>query len=145
MTYLDVSARRPLPAASCRAAEAMLLAQATGTVPKPAWFAMADSGEERRRRRCSPSIPATLAFTKNASEGLNAVGAALAAAAGRPHRHQSRHRASEQRLPWLWQAETAGAELVSAKPAQGRGHRGRHHRDARTAALGWWRSPRSTS
>lgn len=120
MTYLDVSARGPLPAASRRAAEALLLAQATGTVSKPAWFAMADRVKAKAAALLSVD-PGDLAFTKNASEGLNAVGAALRLQKGDRIVISPDIEHPNNVFPWLWQAETAGAELVAAKPAQGEG------------------------
>jgi cysteine desulfurase/selenocysteine lyase len=117
-TYLDVSARGPLPAASRRAAESMLMAQATGAVPKAEWFAMADRVKAKAAELLSVS-PADLAFTKNASEGLNLVGAALRLQKGNRILLAPAIEHPNNIFPWLWQAETAGAELASVAPGRG--------------------------
>src|SRR5262245_53011482 len=75
-TYLDVAARSPLPAAARQAAERLLMEQASGTVSKAAWFAIADRVKAKAAALFEVS-PDDLAFTKNASEGLNLVASAL--------------------------------------------------------------------
>ncbi|WP_431282280.1 aminotransferase class V-fold PLP-dependent enzyme [Humitalea sp. 24SJ18S-53] len=117
-TYLDVSARGPLPLAARRAAEAMLLSQATGAIAKADWFDMA----ERVRRKAAAMLsvaPQDIAFTKNASDGLNMVGAALRLKAGDRIVVAPAFEHPNNVLPWLWQAETNGAELVQIAPSQG--------------------------
>lgn len=117
-TYLDVSARGPLPAAARRAAEAMLMAQATGAISKVAWFALADRVKAKAAALLSVS-PDDLAFTKNASEGLNLVGAALQLQKGDRIIIAPAVEHPNNIFPWLWQAEIAGADLISIAPDQG--------------------------
>jgi cysteine desulfurase/selenocysteine lyase len=110
-TYLDVSSRGPLPVAARRAAEAMLMAQATGAVSKSAWFGLADRVKAKAAALLSVS-PDDLAFTKNASEGLNLVGAALDLRAGDRIILAPALEHPNNIFPWLWHAEKSGAELV---------------------------------
>jgi cysteine desulfurase/selenocysteine lyase len=116
--YLDVSARGPLPLAARRAAEAMLMQQARGAVSKPAWFALA----ERTRAKAAALLsvaPEDLAFTKNASEGLNLVAAALRLGAGDRIVVAPALEHPNNVFPWLWQQEVAGADYVQVAAASG--------------------------
>ena len=117
-TYLDVSARGPLPAAARRAAEAMLMDQATGSVVKSAWFATAERVRAKVAARLSVS-PNDIAFTKNASEGLNLVGTAMRLQRGDRIVVAPSIEHPNNIFPWLWQAETAGAEVVSIRSQDG--------------------------
>jgi selenocysteine lyase/cysteine desulfurase len=117
--YLDVAARGPLPAAARQAAEAMLMAQASGQVPKAEWFAMTERVREKAARLLHVS-PADLAFTKNASEGLNIVASALRLGRGDRILCAPGVEHPNNIFPWLWQEENGGAELVRiALPADG--------------------------
>ncbi len=116
--YLDVAARGPLPFAARRAAEAMLLGQAQGHVPKVEWFAMT----ERVRAKAATLLgvaTADLAFTKNASEGLNLVAAALRLGAGDRILVAPAYEHPNNVFPWLWQAELSGAACQHVTPEPG--------------------------
>ena len=116
--YLDVSARGPLPLASRRAAEAMLMQQASGAVSKQAWFALA----ERTRAKAAALLsvaPEDLAFTKNASEGLNLVATALRLGAGDRIVVAPALEHPNNVFPWLWQQEVAGADYVQVAAPPG--------------------------
>jgi cysteine desulfurase/selenocysteine lyase len=116
--YLDVAARGPLPAAARRAAEALLMEQASGTVSKAVWFAIADRVKAKAAALLAVA-PEDLAFTKNASEGLNLVAAALRLQAGDRIILAPAFEHPNNIFPWLWQSETAGAELVRVAPEPG--------------------------
>ncbi|MGG5809632.1 aminotransferase class V-fold PLP-dependent enzyme [Falsiroseomonas sp. CW058] len=116
--YLDVAARGPLPFAARRAAEAMLLGQASGAVPKLEWFAMAERTRAKAARLLGVA-PGDLAFTKNASEGLNIVAASLRLGRGDRIVIAPSVEHPNNVFPWLWQAEQAGAELHRVTPAPG--------------------------
>jgi len=116
--YLDVAARGPLPAAARLAAERLLMEQASGTVSKAAWFAIAD----RVRSKAAALLdvaPEDLAFTKNASEGLNLVASALRLQQGDRIILAPAFEHPNNVFPWIWQSETAGAELVRITAAPG--------------------------
>ncbi len=113
--YLDVAARGPLPAAARLAAQKLLLEQASGSVSKPAWFAIADRVKAKAARLLDVA-PEDLAFTKNASEGLNLVAAALRLREGDRVILAPAFEHPNNIFPWLWQSETAGAELVRIAP-----------------------------
>jgi selenocysteine lyase/cysteine desulfurase len=117
--YLDVAARGPLPAAARLAAERLLMEQASGTVSKAAWFAIADRVKAKAAALLGVA-PEDLAFTKNASEGLNLVASALRLAAGDRIIIAPAFEHPNNIFPWLWQSETAGAELIRVAPEAGR-------------------------
>jgi cysteine desulfurase/selenocysteine lyase len=117
-TYLDVAARGPLPFAARKAAEALLLGQARGEVPKLEWFAMAERAKAKAARLLG-CTPGDLAFTKNASEGLNIVAAALRFQKGERILVSPGFEHPNNIFPWLWQEANAGAELHRVTPAQG--------------------------
>jgi cysteine desulfurase/selenocysteine lyase len=116
--YLDVAARGPLPLPARRAAEAMLMAQATGAVDKAAWFAMAERARAKAAALLSVAS-ADLAFTKNASEGLNIVAAALPLEPGDGILLAPGVEHPNNVFPWLWQAETRGAAVRQVVPTAG--------------------------
>jgi len=118
--YLDVAARGPLPAAARRAAEALLMEQASGTVSKAVWFAIADRVKAKAASLFAVS-PEDLAFTKNASEGLNLVASALRLQRGERIIVAPAFEHPNNIFPWLWQSETAGAALVRVAPGPGEG------------------------
>ncbi len=116
--YLDVAARGPLPACAERAAGTILRAQAEGAVPKAEWLALVETA----RARAAALIGARaeeVAFTKNASDGLNIVGAGLRL--GRGDRIVVAPAAEHPNnvFPWLWQAQEREAEVVSVAPSPG--------------------------
>lgn len=116
--YLDVAARGPLPFAARRAAETLLLGQARGEVPKSEWFAMT----ERVRAKAASLLgvtPGDIAFTKNASEGLNLVAAALRLGPGDRILVAPAFEHPNNIFPWLWQAESAGANCHRVVPGPG--------------------------
>jgi selenocysteine lyase/cysteine desulfurase len=109
--YLDVSARGPLPLAARRAAEALLLQRAEGSVRKDDWLALA----ERTRAKAAQLLrvaPEDVAFTKNTSEGLNLVGAALHPGKGERIIVAPTVEHPNNVFPWLWHARQSGAEVV---------------------------------
>ena len=116
--YLDVAARGPLPASAERAATDVLRVQAQGMVRKDTWLNLVDAVRAQAAALIG-ARPEEVAFTKNASEGLNIVGAGL--------RLKSRDRiivapAAEHPnnvFPWLWQAKESGAEVISVVAAAG--------------------------
>ncbi len=116
--YLDVAARGPLPAAARRAAEALLMEQASGTVSKAAWFAIAERVKAKAAALLAVA-PGDLAFTKNASEGLNLVASALRLQQGDRIILAPAFEHPNNIFPWLWQSETAGAELIRVSSASG--------------------------
>jgi cysteine desulfurase / selenocysteine lyase len=116
--YLDVAARGPLPRSARHAAEAILTAQTRGQVPKAEWLQLV----ETTRARAAALIgvhPSEVAFTKNASEGLNIVGAGLGLARGDRVMIAPAAEHPNNILPWLWQAREHGAEVVSVAPRPG--------------------------
>src|SRR5262249_41727135 len=62
--------------------------------------------------------PDEIAFTKNTSEGLNIVGAALGFAPGDEILIASAHEHPNNILPWMWFAKKNGAKLIDLKPGQ---------------------------
>ncbi|WP_170984742.1 aminotransferase class V-fold PLP-dependent enzyme [Roseomonas sp. AR75] len=113
--YLDVSARGPLPLAARRAAEALLLQRAEGSVRKDDWLALAD----RTRAKAAQLLrvaPEDVAFVKNTSEGLNLVGAALRLGKGDRMVVAPSYEHPNNVFPWLWHARQAGAEVVQIGP-----------------------------
>lgn len=117
--YLDVSSRGPLPITARRAAERLLMEQASGTVSKAAWFALADRAKAKAAALLSVGTE-DLAFTKNTSEGLNIVAAALRLKPGEKIVIAPAFEHPNNVFPWLWQAEIAGAEVRRvAPPADG--------------------------
>jgi cysteine desulfurase / selenocysteine lyase len=114
--YLDVAARGPLPASAERAATDVLRAQTQGTVHKDDWFDLVDTVRAGSAALIG-ARPDEIAFTKNASDGLNIVGAGLRL--GRGDRIVVAPAAEHPNnvFPWLWQAQENGAEVVSVTPA----------------------------
>jgi cysteine desulfurase/selenocysteine lyase len=117
-SYLDVAARAPLPASAERAAAAMLAAQASGTISKNDWLALVERARGQAAARLGAQ-PEEIAFTKNASEGLNLVATALRLGPGDRMVTMSAIEHPNNILPWMWQAQEAGAELVNLEPRQG--------------------------
>jgi cysteine desulfurase/selenocysteine lyase len=114
-SYLDVAARGPLPLSALRAAESILRAQSQGSVPKEEWLNLAETVRAKSARLIG-ARPDEIALTKNTSEGLNIVAAGLQFKAGDrivvapPAEHPNNV------LPWLWQAQRRGAEVVLVTP-----------------------------
>jgi cysteine desulfurase / selenocysteine lyase len=115
-SYLDVAARGPLPLSALRAAESILRAQSQGSVPKEEWLNLAETVRAKSARLIGARSD-EIALTKNTSEGLNIVAAGLQLKAGDrivvapPAEHPNNV------LPWLWQAQRRGAEVVLVTPA----------------------------
>jgi selenocysteine lyase/cysteine desulfurase len=116
--YLDVAARGPLPASAEKAAADILRAQATGAVPKGEWLALVDNVRAQAATLIG-ARPEELAFTKNASEGLNIVGAGLRLGRGDQIVVAPAAEHPNNVFPWLWQAQENGAEVVSVVAAPG--------------------------
>jgi cysteine desulfurase/selenocysteine lyase len=113
--YLDVAARGPLPASAEAAAAGILRAQATGAVPKHEWLALADSVRIQSAALIGAQ-PEEIAFSKNASEGINIVGAGLRFGRGDQIVVAPAAEHPNNVFPWLWQAQENGAEVVSVVP-----------------------------
>jgi cysteine desulfurase / selenocysteine lyase len=116
--YLDVAARAPLPLRAKIAAGAAIEAQATGTIIKEDWFALV----ERVRLKVAKRVGATpdeIAFTKNVSEGLNLVAAALRLQPGDRIVTASAVEHPNNIFPWIWSAQSTGAELTDIAVANG--------------------------
>jgi cysteine desulfurase / selenocysteine lyase len=114
--YLDVAARGPLPASAEQAAARLLRAQATGAVPKTEWLALVDIVRAQAAALIG-ARPEDVAFTKNASEGLNIVGGGLGLGRGDQIVVAPAAEHPNNVFPWLWQAQENGAEVVSVVPA----------------------------
>jgi selenocysteine lyase/cysteine desulfurase len=113
--YLDVAARGPLPASAAAAVQDVLHAQLTGKVPKADWLNMVNTARAAAAALLGAS-PEDLAFTKNVSEGLNIVAAALRLRRGDRIVVAPATEHPNNILPWLWQAQEHGAELVTISP-----------------------------
>ena len=116
--YLDVAARGPLPASAHRAASDVLRAQMAGRVPKDAWLAMAGTV----RQQAAALIGARtdeVAFTKNASDGINIVAAGLRLGPGDQIVVAPAAEHPNNVFPWLWQAQERGLEVIEADPGAG--------------------------
>jgi cysteine desulfurase/selenocysteine lyase len=113
--YLDVAARGPLPASAEQAAAGILRAQMTGVVPKAEWLALVDTVRAQAASLIG-ARPNEVAFTKNASEGLNIVGAGLRLGRGDQIVVAPAAEHPNNVFPWLWQAQENGAEVVSVVP-----------------------------
>jgi cysteine desulfurase/selenocysteine lyase len=113
--YLDVAARGPLPLSGFRAAEAILRAQLVGSVPKDEWLNLANTVRTKAARLIG-ARPDEIALTKNTSEGLNIVAAGLPFKAGDRIVVAPSAEHPNNVLPWLWQAQTRGAEVVMVTP-----------------------------
>ena len=116
--YLDVAARAPLPLSAQQAAFGILQAQAEGAVPKMEWLQLVD----RVRVKAAALIgaqPHEIAFTKNASEGLNIAGAGLRLGPGDRIVVAPSAEHPNNVFPWLWQAREQGAVVVSVIPEPG--------------------------
>jgi cysteine desulfurase/selenocysteine lyase len=116
--YLDVAARGPLPASAEQAAARILRAQATGAVPKAEWLALVDTVRGQAAALIG-ARPEEVAFTKNASEGLNIIGAGLRLGRGDQIVVAPAAEHPNNVFPWLWQAQENGAEVVSVVAASG--------------------------
>jgi cysteine desulfurase/selenocysteine lyase len=114
--YLDVAARGPLPASAEHAAAYILRAQATGAVPKAKWLALVDTVRVQAAALIG-ARPEEVAFTKNASEGLNIVGAGLRLGRGDQIVVAPVAEHPNNVFPWLWQAQENGSEVLSVVPA----------------------------
>lgn len=109
--YLDVAARAPLPERSRRAGADMLAAQAAGAIDKDAWFALAERVRGQTAQLLNVGAD-EIAFTKNTSEGLNCVGAALRLGAGDEIVIASVIEHPNNIFPWLWQERRGGARRI---------------------------------
>jgi cysteine desulfurase / selenocysteine lyase len=114
-SYLDVAARGPLPLSAVRAAESILRAQLQGFVPKEEWLNLAETVRTKSARLLG-ARPDEIALTKNTSEGLNIVAAGLQLTTGDRIVLAPSAEHPNNVLPWLWQAERRGAEVVLVKP-----------------------------
>lgn len=114
--YLDVAARGPLPLSAVKAAEAILHGQLIGSVPKDEWLNLADAVRTKAARLMG-AHPDEIALTKNTSEGLNIVAVGLQLKAGDRIVVAPSAEHPNNVLPWLWQAQTRGAEVVSVTPS----------------------------
>jgi cysteine desulfurase/selenocysteine lyase len=114
--YLDVAARGPLPASAELATAGILRAQATGAVPKAEWLALVETVRTQAATLIG-ARPEEVAFTKNASEGLNIVGSGLRLGRGDQIVVAPAAEHPNNVFPWLWQAQENGAEVVSVTPA----------------------------
>jgi cysteine desulfurase/selenocysteine lyase len=113
--YLDVAARGPLPASAEAVAAGILRAQATGTVPKDEWLALVDAVRVQSAALIGAQ-PEEIAFTKNASEGINIVAGGLRLGRGDEIVVAPAAEHPNNVFPWLWQAQENGAEVVSVVP-----------------------------
>jgi cysteine desulfurase / selenocysteine lyase len=113
--YLDVAARGPLPASAEAVAAGILRAQATGTVPKDDWLALVDAVRVQSAALIGAQ-PEEIAFTKNASEGINIVAGGLRLGRGDEIVVAPAAEHPNNVFPWLWQAQENGAEVVSVVP-----------------------------
>jgi cysteine desulfurase / selenocysteine lyase len=113
--YLDVAARGPLPASAEAVAAGILRAQATGTVPKDDWLALVDAVRVQSAALIGAQ-PDEIAFTKNASEGINIVAGGLRLGRGDEIVVAPAAEHPNNVFPWLWQAQENGAEVVSVVP-----------------------------
>jgi cysteine desulfurase / selenocysteine lyase len=131
--YLDVAARGPLPLSARRAADAVLRAQVEGMVPKAEWLSLAETVRAQAATLIGAQ-PEEVAFTKNASEGLNIVGAGLGLGSGDRIVVAPSAEHPNNVFPWLWQAQERGAEFVSVVPKPGEALEAAliRHIDART-------------
>ncbi len=116
--YLDVAARAPLPLSAERAAAGILRAQAEGAVPKTEWLNLVETVRAQAARLIG-AHPDEVAFTKNASEGLNIVGAGLRLGRGERIVVAPSAEHPNNIFPWLWQAREQGVEVVSVTPEPG--------------------------
>jgi len=114
--YLDVAARGPLPLSALRAAESILRAQLHGSVPKEEWLNLANAVRSKTARLIG-ARPDEIALTKNTSEGLNIVAAGLQLKAGDRIVVAPSAEHPNNVLPWLWQAQTRGAEVILVTPS----------------------------
>jgi cysteine desulfurase / selenocysteine lyase len=114
--YLDVAARGPLPLSALRAAESILRAQLHGSVPKEEWLNLANAVRSKTARLIG-ARPDEIALTKNTSEGLNIVAAGLQFKAGDRIVVAPSAEHPNNVLPWLWQAQTRGAEVILVTPS----------------------------
>jgi cysteine desulfurase/selenocysteine lyase len=114
--YLDVAARGPLPNSAVKAAEAILHAQSIGSVPKAEWLNLAETVRSKAARLIG-ALPDDIALTKNTAEGLNIVAAGLELKAGDRIIVAPSAEHPNNVLPWLWQSQTRGAEVVFASPS----------------------------
>jgi cysteine desulfurase/selenocysteine lyase len=114
--YLDVAARGPLPCSALKAAEAILHGQLVGSVPKDEWLNLADAVRTKAAQLMG-AHPDEIALTKNTSEGLNIVAAGLQLKAGDRIVVAPSAEHPNNVLPWLWQAQIRGAEVVTVTPS----------------------------
>jgi cysteine desulfurase / selenocysteine lyase len=115
-SYLDVAARGPLPLSALRAAETILRAQSQGSVPKEEWLNLVETVRAKSARLIG-ARPDEIALTKNTSEGLNIVAAGLQLNAGDRIVVAPSAEHPNNVLPWLWQAQRRGAEVVLVTPS----------------------------
>jgi cysteine desulfurase/selenocysteine lyase len=104
-----------LPRSALQAAEGILRAQSIGLVPKDEWLNLADTV----RTKVAHLIGARadeIALTKNTSEGLNIIAAGLKFKAGDRIIVAPSAEHPNNVLPWLWQAQTRGAEVILVTP-----------------------------
>jgi cysteine desulfurase/selenocysteine lyase len=117
-TYLDTCARGLLPAPARAALEAHLDALTTGTIDKAALFAATATTRASFARlvRCAPD---EIAFTKNVSEGLNMIAAALDWRAGDNAVVCLDLEHPNNVYPWLNQRARTGIEVRAVAPLDG--------------------------
>ena len=118
--YLDVAARGPLPNSAVEAAEGILRAQSIGLVPKAEWLKLAETVRAKAARLIG-ARPDEVALTKNTAEGLNIVAAGLQLKTGDRIVVAPSAEHPNNVLPWLWQSQTRGADVVFATPSASEG------------------------
>ena len=118
--HLDVAARALLPERSRRAAADMLAAQAAGTVDKDGWLAMAERVRGQVARLLNVGAD-EIAFTKNTSDGLTCIGAALRLGVGDEIVIASAIEHPNNIFPWLWLERQGGARRIDVAAATGPG------------------------
>ncbi len=118
--YLDVAARGPLPNSAVEAAEGILRAQSIGLVPKAEWLNLAEIVRAKAARLIG-ARPDEVALTKNTAEGLNIVAAGLQLKTGDRIVVAPSAEHPNNVLPWLWQSQTRGADVVFATPSASEG------------------------
>lgn len=113
--YLNVAARAPLPQTARTAAAQMLTEQVEGRIDKNRWLSLAEQVRAKAAALLNAK-PEEIAFTKNASEGLNIVGAAIGLAPDDEILIASPYEHPNNILPWMWFAQRNGAKLVDLRP-----------------------------
>lgn len=117
--YFDVAARGLMPKAAKPAIEAMVLDRMQGTADKPAMFATVERVRGLYARLIN-ARPDEIAFTKNVSEGINIVAAALPWKAGDNVVLCPELEHPSNIYPWLNLKERVGIEVRRVAAENGR-------------------------